>query len=209
MRRVLVVEPQRRGLAVSGLQEAHHPAAVVLLRRGAMHERGDAARDHRGLEVRRRARLRDRKVRRVAEREDALVPLDVQRVLVGGEPSARRRRGRSRSRPAAPLCGGTRTSRSYSAFSPSSDSTTPALASTASTLKNVVSPIPRSSMIRLDQLRGALDRERPVQRREQLDLALVAEPLLRRYSSTMNVNSTGAGGHLYGMPATPTFSRPP
>ena len=34
-------------------------------------------------------------------------------------------------------------------------------------------------------------------------------PLCRRYSSTMNVNSTGAGGHLYGMPATPTLSRPP
>ena len=34
-------------------------------------------------------------------------------------------------------------------------------------------------------------------------------PRLRRYSSTMNVNSTGAGGHLYGIPATPTLIRPP
>ena len=34
-------------------------------------------------------------------------------------------------------------------------------------------------------------------------------PLSRRYSSTMNVNSTGAGGHLYGMPATPIRTAPP
>ena len=34
-------------------------------------------------------------------------------------------------------------------------------------------------------------------------------PRLRRYSSSMNVNSTGAGGHLYGIPAMPTWIRPP
>ena len=34
-------------------------------------------------------------------------------------------------------------------------------------------------------------------------------PRRRRYWSSMNTNSTGAGGHLYGMPATPTLTRPP
>ena len=49
----------------------------------------------------------------------------------------------------APRCGGTSTSSSYSRFSPSSDVTVCVLGSTSSTLKNVASSMPRSSMIGL------------------------------------------------------------
>ena len=43
----------------------------------------------------------------------------------------------------------------------------PAAGSTDSTLKNVVSSMPRSLDDRLDHLERRLDRERPVQRRQQ------------------------------------------
>lgn len=109
----------------------------------------------------------------------------------------------------APLCGGTSTKRSYSCFSPSSDSTTPAEGSTASTLKNVVSPIPLCSMIGWISS-DALSIVNARLSGESRSTSLVSRrPRSRRNPSTMNVNSTGAGGHLYGMPATPTLILPP
>ncbi len=87
--------------------------------------------------------------------------------------------------------------------------TVPASGSTASTLKNVVSPIPRSSIIGWI----TLEADSIVNARFSGDSSVIELrsriPRLRRYSSSMNTNSTGAGGHLYGMPAMPTWIRPP
>ena len=68
-------------------------------------------------------RLRDRQVRGVAEREDPLVPADLQRVPVGRAATRRRRRGRSRSRPAGPGAAARARAGRTRRFSPSSDST--------------------------------------------------------------------------------------
>jgi hypothetical protein len=94
-----------------------------------------------------------------------------------------------------PRWGGTSTSRSYSAFSPSREDTTPAEGSTDSTLKKVVRPIPRSSMMGWI----SLDAASMVNARFKGDSSVTSvrsrRPRRRRYSSSMKTNSIGAGGH--------------
>ena len=86
---------------------------------------------------------------------------------------------------------------------------TPADGSTDSTLKKVPSAIPRSCMIGWT----TFDADSIVNARFSGDSSVISlrsrMPRLRRRSSSMKTNSTGAGGHLYGMPATPTWIRPP
>ena len=72
----------------------------------------------------------------------------------------------------------------------------PASGSTDSTLKNVVSSIPRSASIGW----MTLDADSIVNARFSGESSVIELrsriPRLRRYSSSMNTNSTGAGGHL-------------
>ena len=94
-------------------------------------------------------------------------------------------------------------------MSPSSEITVPADGSTDSTLKNVSSRMPRRSMIGCT----SFDADSIVNARLSGDSSVISLrsriPRSRRCSSSSNTNSTGAGGHLYGMPATPTMIRPP
>ena len=58
-------------------------------------------------------------------------------------------------------------------------------------------------------VRDALDRERPPDRRAEVDRRSVAQAALAELASMRNATSSGAGGHLYGIPAIPITIRPP
>ena len=94
-------------------------------------------------------------------------------------------------------------------MSPSNELTIPADGSTDSTLKNVSSRIPRSRMIGWTIFEALSI----VNARFNGDASTTSlrsrMPRSRRCSSSSIANSTGAGGHLYGMPATPITILPP
>ena len=102
-RRVLVVEPQRRRLAVAGLEEAHHAAAVV---RPSARCRGRARRSGSRSTGASKCAVEPRfeigRFGGVAEREDPLVVPRPAACACRWAASRPRRRGRSRSRPARP-----------------------------------------------------------------------------------------------------------
>ena len=85
----LVVEVDQQGLVEARLDEAVRVPVVPGIELLAGEEPGDVLRQHLGLEVRDRARLRGRQVGRVAEREDVRRGRRLERALVGGDEAER------------------------------------------------------------------------------------------------------------------------
>ena len=109
----------------------------------------------------------------------------------------------------APLCGGTQMSRSYGCSSNASVMTTLRSASISDTPASSSSLIPFSSKIgvamsdTLSMVKARLIGERNV------SSVLSRSPRSRSSDSIRNATSSGAGGHLYGMPAMPMTILPP
>ena len=108
----VVVEVDQERLLESGLDEAVGVPVERALERLAGEEAADVLGERVGLEVRDRARLRGREVRRVADREHVGRGLRLQRVRVGRDEAGSSPRPGERSTNAAPACSGIVTSRS-------------------------------------------------------------------------------------------------